>query len=614
MKRNLRAVIASAGTLAITGGVLAATVLPAAASYPGTPWEPASASPALGQADTAHQIGTLALFNASGTQVTSGTNLNHLFDYALASTADPGSGTIANLEFAGPQPSTAPDAWPTTADESSPTPNTGSSTPSNLRNTSTPVVTLDSAGANLAAAKGSFATQTATGYANVYEVRIYTTDASKYWAADVKIVGTSWVEQYGSPVTSTNALAASPNPAASGATVTLTDTITNADGTTPAAGGTVDFFDGATKLNSSAVTISGNTATFTTSSLSQGAHASLHAVYTPNNTSTTVDYTGSTSPNTSETINAPATNTTVSLTLGGGYQTVNQSSTFSGTVAPANTPGSVAFYLDGSTTALSGTTGSYTQSSGSYSYTYAAGFGAGSHTLVVKFTPTDTTAFNPSQNSASFATNFASGTPCTQSPQTGCTDTQTITGTIPPGTLSISTPYTATNPLNVGTLALSADGTYWTKTATFKCITVTDATSGGSPFVASALANTLSLVSGTSVGTQNQSSAFTTINSENVGLTGLAASPNTTAYCPDGTTPVNSYTKATTPTANPAATGVAPGDTGASGLGGSTPHTVLTGTSGGEGTATFDGTLTLNAPTSTKDGQYKGTIVFTVTD
>ncbi|MFE2750354.1 Ig-like domain-containing protein, partial [Streptomyces scopuliridis] len=65
--------------------------------------------------------------------------------------------------------------------------------------------------------------------------------------------------------------------------------------------GTVDFFDGATLLGTG--TLSGGVATFTTSALSVGSHL-LTAVYSGD-----TNFTGSTSPVDTQTVNQAATTT-----------------------------------------------------------------------------------------------------------------------------------------------------------------------------------------------------------------------------------------------------------------------------------------------------------------
>jgi hypothetical protein len=357
----------------------------------------------------------------------------------------------------------------------------------------------------------------------------------------------------------------------------------------------------------------GGALSFSTSGLSAG----LHSVTVIQ--ANTTQYPGTTVSATATfhvTVPVPATHTTLAVT---GNTTTGTDAALSGTVTPvAGDSGTVAFYDNGSSTPLTVTGGTIDLTTGNYSATLAGGFSAGSHSVVAKFTPSDPTAYGPSSSSPVAFSTLATAPAGSTCDQTGssCTDTQTIEGTLPTGTLVISTPYTDASPLNVGTLALSTDGTYFTGFASFKCITVTDTTSGGSPFVASAVANTLTQVPGTGNPAQNTTNSYTTINGENVGLTGLAPSTGT---CPDHSTPKNTYfgeassPSSITASTNPAAQGVVPTDHGTAGLGNGS-HVILTGSSGDDGTATYDGTLTLNAPTSTAAGTYKGTVIFTVTD
>jgi uncharacterized protein len=89
-------------------------------------------------------------------------------------------------------------------------------------------------------------------------------------------------------LTTGNVLACSPNPAAYGATVTCTDTVSSASGVPS---GTVTFYDGSTALGTT--TLSSGVATYSTSTLSVGSHT-LTAVYAESapyaaSTSNTVD-------------------------------------------------------------------------------------------------------------------------------------------------------------------------------------------------------------------------------------------------------------------------------------------------------------------------------------
>src|SRR5581483_7773083 len=97
------------------------------------------------------------------------------------------------------------------------------------------------------------------------------------------------------PASSTTTVASSVNPSSSGQVVTFTATV---NAVAPGAGtptGTVTFRDGSTNLGTS--TLSGNTATFTTSALAVGSHT-ITAVYAGD-----TNFTGSTSASLTQTVN-----------------------------------------------------------------------------------------------------------------------------------------------------------------------------------------------------------------------------------------------------------------------------------------------------------------------
>src|SRR4051794_2138584 len=85
-KKTLVAAVAAA---AMGGGLLLAAAS-ASAAAPG--WEP-----------DPNANGSISFYNAAGKQITSGSSLTHLFDFALASSAeDAGGFHKANLQFAYP--------------------------------------------------------------------------------------------------------------------------------------------------------------------------------------------------------------------------------------------------------------------------------------------------------------------------------------------------------------------------------------------------------------------------------------------------------------------------------------------------------------------------------
>ena len=137
---------------------------------------------------------------------------------------------------------------------------------------------------------------------------------------------------------------------------------------------------------------------------------------------------------------------------------------------------------------------------------------------MAKFTPTSLAQFETSQSAPqNFILQAAQTGACAQS-ASQCTDTQNIQATIPVGTLKISTPYTAANPLDLGTLQLNSGLTEFTSTATaFNNIIVVDNRSGDLPWTITALASNLS---------DGGANPGSTICGQNVGLTGLVSTPS----------------------------------------------------------------------------------------
>jgi hypothetical protein len=283
--------------------MLPLVALPASAGTT-PPWEP-----------DPDAVGTLTFYNSSGQQITSGSDLTHLFDYAEASGPDALDGTKAYLEFAAPAPETPPTATGLflTGDAFAETSFPDASAPGTLATTPNPVSAVAPTVGNLANFIASTTPQTAAGYVNVYQIRMVTTGPGgvgtqpdgTYWDADVVVNPTAgtWAEEY--PVEGTTAasttttLTASPaGSAQQNAAVTLTATVTASDSTVPA--GTVAFnavIDGiSTPIGSAAVNSSG-VASLAASTLlpspPSGANAmTLTATFTPTDSSS---YTPSTS-------------------------------------------------------------------------------------------------------------------------------------------------------------------------------------------------------------------------------------------------------------------------------------------------------------------------------
>jgi hypothetical protein len=333
---RIRKPVAIGAVTAIMGLASAALVTLPASAQTTPPWEP-----------DVNALGTLTFYNSAGTVVTSGSSLSHLFDFAEASTADTSGGTKAEMYFAAPTPGEATGLWfSTLASSGTPFPNT--SAPPPLNTATNPVVTLASTDANLANFIASTVPQTAAGYANVYQVRVYTSGPGgvgtlgqgQYWDADVQVDPTTgtWQEIYpnsaAAPTSTSTTLTPSPATSAQqGATVTLTATVAASDSTQPA--GSVQFSDtvgGVTSPLGSPVAVSyasssatTGTATTSTSALlpSPPGGYSLTATFTPTNGGAET-YSGSTSAGVSYTVNPVATTPAIS-----GKHQVGQSETCS---------------------------------------------------------------------------------------------------------------------------------------------------------------------------------------------------------------------------------------------------------------------------------------------
>jgi hypothetical protein len=326
-------------SVVIGATAMLALALPAlagsASAASGPPWEP-----------DPNALGSLTLYSCTtpGTPstcsvVTGGNNLDHLFDYAEASTTDPSSpaGNKAVIYFAQPQPNTPTGSFPQGQASSAVTfPN--STAPYTGAN---PLATLASTDGNLANFIATQTAQTATGYVNVYQVRLYTTSASQhgtlqagtYWEIDISVDPTAgtWVETFpnqgGTATATTTTLSASPATSAQqGAAVTLTARVGAANSTIPS--GTVEFDQDGFSLGTSDVQSNG-TATLATSTLSPSAPSGtqLTATFTPTDSAT---YASSTSNSLSYTVNPVATPAIAGPHQAGGTETCSGGTVFFG--------------------------------------------------------------------------------------------------------------------------------------------------------------------------------------------------------------------------------------------------------------------------------------------
>jgi len=277
-------------------------------------------------------------------------------------------------------------------------------------------------------------------------------------------------------VNTTTALSASPvSPQEEGTNVTLTATVTPASGAAPSAG-SVEFFDGPTSLGTDSSVVSG-VASIVWPAAGASTH-SLTAVYTPG-----AGWNGSTSAPLSYTVTATPPRPTTSVlgvtpASGSAYQNVQLDCTVTATTGQ---PNGTATFKDGAVTL-----GSAPVTNGAVASITTSSLGAGAHSLVCEFAGTA-----PYQNSSSqpvSATYISDGaTP----------DEQTVTVTIPQGVLTITTPYTPTAPLHLGTAVLDAGDSTYSASATFGTategyISITDTRAGNLGWTASLVAGSFS--------------------------------------------------------------------------------------------------------------------------
>ncbi|MFL6059920.1 MAG: Ig-like domain repeat protein [Marmoricola sp.] len=358
---------------------------------------------------------------------------------------------------------------------------------------------------------------------------------------------------------------ASPQPA--NTPIDLTATVAPASGSDVPVG-SVEFFDGATSLGTGAVNGSG-VAHLNGQVLAVGSH-SLKAVYTATNTSS-LAFNGSTSTTSTFVINGISTSTAAAATPG---SDVTAPVSLTATVTPAGVTGSVVF-KDGAATIAGPVTLDGT------------GLATATHTFNTPGAHTVTAVFTPDAGSSNYSGSQGQITFTLAPPSGVSVDTQSIQATIPTGTITVTTPYTPANPLDLGTLALTPALDGYKGSAQFNDIHVIDTRDGALPWALTAIAGNLG------------DGAGHFINGENLGLTNLL---------PEAAN--NPGTGIITTHDNPIpAVPLAPSDSGSAGLGG-VPHTVFSANQG-PSDVLYSGTLTLFAPTTTVSGLYTGTITFT---
>jgi hypothetical protein len=360
------------------------------------------------------------------------------------------------------------------------------------------------------------------------------------------------------PASTTTLVVTPGTSAALNAAVTLKATVTS----TATVVGSVQFKDGGANLGA-AVPVSAGVASFTTTNLTGGPH-SLTAEFIP---TTPASIAGSTSAATSYTIIAPAAATTTTLSSSPAAPTTADVVSLSASVTPANAVGTVSF-KEGATTV-----GTATVNGGSASVSLT-GLAAGAHSYTADFVPT---------NTANFLASSSSATTVTVTAFAGVQDSESITTKVDAGTLTI----TAGGPtVDLGTLALNSGNSLLVSTPKdINPVTVTDTRAGNIGWN----------VNGTVADFTN--SAGDKINSANLGWTPKVVASQAVQQVTAG--PVVA-----------AGAGVAVGAASTDGL--KTARLLGSATVGKSiGTAQLGASLVLQAPTSTKPGQYNTTLTLT---
>ena len=293
----------------------------------------------------------------------------------------------------------------------------------------------------------------------------------------------------------TTALSAAPaGPFELGTTTNLTATVTPTTGANDATG-SVEFRNGTTVLGSA------NTAPFTLANVSLPAGTNnLTAVFTP---AAAANLTGSTSNTVPVTVTPVAARPTaaaltVSPISGGAFQSV--------TLSCAVTAGTFAVNGTANFTDNGVAIGSSPVTNGAPAVLTGTFSTPGAHSFVCNFV--GAAPYNNSTSAAVTASYVNAG---------AVPDTQTVVVEVPQGVLTITTPYTPTSPLSLGTALLDQTDSTYSASAQFGTqaagyIVVTDTRAGQLGWTASVLAGSF----------VNGASSFP---GSHAGLTGLTAVP-----------------------------------------------------------------------------------------
>ena len=606
---GVRRLIASFAALALAGFGLVATAGSAQAfSTPG--YEP-----------DANSIGSLKFFNASGQQITGGTNLAHLADYIQAS-ATAGTGyTKATLYFATPDHTKATGAW-TTSQQSASTSYPNAAAPAPLNTGSLPLVTLGAADGDLGSVLATATLDTTAGYANYFQIRVKLSGgtgvaATAYFASDISFnqAAGTWAVEYPTAAASsiaTTTTVSSVTPAsqnvAGGTTGSVSATATVSPST---AAGTIQFKVDGVNSGSPVTGASGSaTATLTglSGSLTPGTNHVVTAAFTAATpAANTVGYADSASTNTATNATivwnaADATTTNLALSsanINYGVDTLTATATVTVTAGgAAATSGSVQFKVDGnnvgSPVTVSGSgVAAATISTGSLTASATPGT---AHTVTAAYTDGNTYGSSTSSNASFNLIVWYSIQP------------DFIRTSISAGTLDLSTALTISTPLLLPSMTLSTSADEYFSSLLITGLSMTDTRPGNLPYTLSLISTNLNKL-GVANPNPNES-----ISGQNVGfnvtsLVSTNATPNTFlgSQNPGASTTGQNFTGFN----NAAAAHVQITDTGSQGLGGSTPHPILHANQG-TGTTVVAATMTIRAPTNLLDGTYAGTVTFSV--
>ena len=368
------------------------------------------------------------------------------------------------------------------------------------------------------------------------------------------------VEVVAQSVTTIKPLTASPaSPATTADTVSFTADVDAANGTAPV--GSVQFTRGGANIGTALPVNASGVAIFS-GTLPAGS-GSIVATFT--GTSPYGNATSAALPYTVNGVVVPIPTTTTTLAVNPVTGPSFQQVTLSGTVAATSgTPAGTCSFKNG--TSVIGTS---PVTSGVCSF-QTTGL-SGNVSLTVAFVPTDAALFTGS-TSAAVTASYA--------PPTTAPDPQTIIVTVPVGNLTIFTPFTPENPLNLGEMVLNASGTAFNATAGFDRVVITDTRPGNPGWTASLTGADFVGPTPTDIIPVGKSS-FTAVTPTYVDGNAIQAGDVTATDLPVLTTSPQAFATATA----------------------------------GNGTGTVQVLANFNlfdVSTSTKPGQYTATVVFTI--